>query len=324
MLHLLVGITRRGPAVLASGCAIGLLLPSSAEAARPLLPMMVFIFVLGTLLRIDNREVVIAVKNLKVSVIFPLLMVAACPYLFGMGAYAISGNQELSLAIAVAVAAPPASGNVAVARMLGLDPSMSLVVVLCSMVLIPVTAPAVLHVFGNGLLLLIDPWELAARLALLIGGAEGVAILIRHFSHDIVARHGLAIDGIVVLALFIFSIGTMAGLQSTILEKPVGVAAMIAVAYGVNFVLQLMFGGLYPGSLMSKFTMALNGGNRNVGLLWSALGVTVSPTMALYFACCQLPIHTMPKILQFFLPKIERYCKTRGGMRVSEPGGQRD
>ncbi|MFW9079924.1 hypothetical protein ACOI9X_11655 [Pseudomonas sp. P2757] len=298
--------------MLASGCAIGLVIPDLAALARPLLPVMVFIFVLGTLLRINNAEVIKAAKNLKISLIFPALMVVACPYFFGMLSLYISGNQELSLAIAIAVAAPPASGNAAVARMLGLDPSMSLVTALCSMAIIPITAPLILHVFADGLSLSIDPVDLAIRLAILIGGAEGAAILIRRFSQSFVATHGLAIDGIVVIALFLFAIGTMAGMQSIILQTPSLAISMILIAYGVNVCMQLLMGCLYPGSLVSRFTMALNGGNRNVGLLWSALGVSLSPTMALYFACSQLPIHTMPKILQFVLPRIEGLFKKPG------------
>lgn len=295
--------------MLASGCAIGLAIPYLAELTRPLLPVMVFIFVLGTLLRINNAEVISAAKNLKVSLIFPALMVVACPYLFGMVALYLTDNQELSLAIAIAVAAPPASGNAAVARMLGLDPSMSLVTALCSMAIIPITAPLILHLFADGLSLAIDPVDLAIRLAILIGGAEGVALLIRRFSQNFVASHGLAIDGVVVIALFLFATGTMAGMQTLILDEPARALSMIALAYGVNFFMQMLIGGLYPGTLVAKFTMALNGGNRNVGLLWSALGVSLSPTMALYFACCQLPIHTMPKILQVVLPRLENLLK---------------
>jgi BASS family bile acid:Na+ symporter len=309
MHRILPEITRRGPTVLASGCAIGLAIPHLADLARPLLPVMVFIFVLGTLLRINNAEVMRTARNVKISLIFPALMVVVCPYIFGMVSLYLSGNQELSLAIAIAVAAPPASGNAAVARMLGLDPSMSLVTALCSMAIIPITAPLILHVFADGLSLSIDPIDLAIRLAILIGGAEGGAILIRRFSQAFVATHGLAIDGVVVIALFLFAVGTMAGMQLIILDKPSLAISMIAIAYSINFFLQLIMGCLYPGSLTSKFTMALNGGNRNVGLLWSALGVSLSPTMALFFACCQLPIHTMPKILQFVLPKIESFLR---------------
>lgn len=285
MRRILPAITRRGPTVLAAGCAIGLIIPSLAELARPLLGVMVFMFVLGTLLRVDNDQVIKAARDFKVSLIFPLLMVVACPYVVGMLVLQVSGDPQLSLAVAISVAAPPASGNAAVARMLGLDPSMSLVTALCSMLIIPITAPLILHIFAVDRSVSMDPVDLAWRLVVLIGGAEGVAMLIRRLSRRFVAEHGVAIEGAVVIALFVFAVGTMAGMQQMIIAQPYMAMSMVAVAYGINFFLQGLIALMYPGAFMAKFTMALNGGNRNVGLLWAALGISVSPTMALYFAC---------------------------------------
>ena len=50
-------LTRNGPSVLAAGVFLGLLVPALAEAARPLMPVTVFIFVLGTLLRVEPATV---------------------------------------------------------------------------------------------------------------------------------------------------------------------------------------------------------------------------------------------------------------------------
>lgn len=306
MLGFLLWITQRGPTVLALGCVIGLLFPAVAAGVRPMLPVLVFLFILGTLLRVDNHQILLLAKNVKVSVVFPLLLVLVAPYVFGLFVYSLGADQELALAVAVTLAAPPASGNAAIARMLGLDDAMSLVIGLCSMALVPITAPLVVQNFGEGLGLVIDPWHLGLTLAVMIGGAEGVALLIRRYATMLVSHCGREIDGVVVLALFVFSIATMDGLQSKVIEDPLLAVVMIGVAYGVNVGAQLVFGGFCPGHLTVKLTLALSGGNRNVGLLWSALGATLSPTMALYFACCQLPIHTMPRILQFCLPRIKR------------------
>ncbi|MBF7144313.1 MULTISPECIES: hypothetical protein [Pseudomonas] len=304
-------INRRGPTVLALGCVLGLAAPYIAETFRPLMPAMVFIFILGTFLRIDNSEVLNAIKNIKVSIILPAILVFITPYIFGIGIYGFTENQELSLAIAIAAAAPPASGNAAVARMLGLSPSISVVISLCSMAITPITAPFILYIFGDSLPLSINPLDLATSLLLLICSAEGLAVLIRRFSHDLVSNHGTAIDGIVVTALFIFAIGTMAGMQKIIMADPKNAFTLIAIAYGINLTSQIITGYLYPGPLTLKMTVALNAGNRNIGLMWSALGTSLPPTMILYFACCQLPIHTMPKILQFALPRIRHIYRSK-------------
>lgn len=298
-------ITKNGPSVLALGAVVGLLVPVLTEWARPLMPVTVFIFVLGTLLRIDNQQVLLAARDVKVSIVFPFFMVVICPYVVGTFCLFVNVEQELSLAIALAVAAPPASGNAAVARMLGLDPSMSLVATLCSMMIMPMTAPVIMNYFGDGLGLTIDPFELAFRLALLIGGAEGIALLIRRVASKQLKNYGVAIDGVVVVSLFVFACGTMRGMQSIIIETPGMALTLVCAAYVVNIFLQVVCFCFYPGDVTARFTMALTGGNRNVGLLWSALGITVSPCMALFFACSQLPIHTMPKILQYLIPAIK-------------------
>jgi len=305
MLKFLYWITKKGPTVLALGCCIGIFLPSIAAYLRPMMPAMVFVFVLGTLLRIDNKKIIEASKNIHISIIFPIIFVVACPYFLGWITKLLSGNDELALAVALAVAAPPASGNSAVARMLNLDPSVALVSTLCSMIMIPVTAPLILYIYKGTLDIDINPSDLALRLAILIGSAEGAALLIRKFAFKFVSQHGIAIDGIVISALFVFAVGTMAGMQELILNNPYQVFLTILLVYAINFVMQVGCGVIFPGSLQLKATIGLTAGNRNVGLLWSVLGMSISPTILLVFACSQLPIHTMPKILQYVLPKLK-------------------
>ena len=39
--------------------------------------------------------------------------------------------------------------------------------------------------------------------------------------------------------------------------------------------------------------------------MWAALGLAATPTMALVFACAQLPIYTLPRVVQHLLPRLE-------------------
>ncbi len=110
MLHFFVVVTRHGPAVLASGCILGLMFPSVSSLLRPAMPFYVFVFMLGTLLRVDNEALVIVARKVKLSVVFPLLMIVVAPCVFGVAAFLLSGNEELSLAIAVSLAAPQRVG----------------------------------------------------------------------------------------------------------------------------------------------------------------------------------------------------------------------
>ena len=55
---------------------------------------------------------------------------------------------------------------------------------------------------------------LAWRLALLIGSAEGVALLVRRFAGSRLDRYATPIDATVVVALLVFALGTMAGISN--------------------------------------------------------------------------------------------------------------
>ena len=57
MRALIAALVRRGPTVLACGVGLGLLVPALADLARPLMPVTVFLFVLGTLLRVEPSAV---------------------------------------------------------------------------------------------------------------------------------------------------------------------------------------------------------------------------------------------------------------------------
>ncbi|MCG7600072.1 hypothetical protein MHM84_09750 [Halomonas sp. McH1-25] len=304
MRDFLMWITKKGPTVLAFGCISGLMVPSLADFLRPAMPVMVFIFVVGTLLRVDNSAIFRSVKNLQVSVIFPLIFIVACPYIIGIFTNFVTENRELALAIALATACPPSSGNSAVARMLGLDPTTALVATLCSMAMVPITGPLILHIFANDLGVSIDPYELAIRLTVLLVASELTVILIRKIYPHLVHDHGLAIDGVVVIALFVFACGTMSGMQNMIVENPLLAIGVIAFVYGVNFFMMITCGALYIGDRNARATIGLTAGNRNVGLLWSMLGLSISPTITFVFALSQLPIYTMPKILQYLLPRL--------------------
>lgn len=304
MYAFLLWVTKKGPTVLAFGCISGLMIPSLADWLRPAMPAMVFIFVLGTLLRVDNSAIIKSARNFQVSLIFPLIFVLACPYVIGIFTQTVTNNSELALAIALATACPPSSGNSAVARMLGLDPTTSLVATLCSMAIVPLTGPLILHIFGEGLGISINPYELALRLTALLVAAEAAAILIRKLYPLLLSDHGLAIDGVVIIALFIFACGTMSGIQAMIIKTPGLAFAIIMFVYGVNIFMQIICATLYVGDRYTKATIGLTAGNRNVGLLWSMLGLSLSPTITFVFALSQLPIYTMPKILQYVLPRL--------------------
>ena len=84
--------------------------------------------------------------------------------------------------------------------------------------------------------------------------------------------------------------GTAADVQATTL--------CFALAFGFNITLEAGGAVLLPGDLAQRLTVGLILGNRNVGLVWSALGADASPRMALYLAATQLPIYILPRLIE--------------------------
>jgi BASS family bile acid:Na+ symporter len=204
--------------------------------------------------------------------------------------------------LVLSVCAPPSSGTAAVARMLGLDATIPLAVTLLSMALAPVTVPLIAAGFAG---LALDPLALAARLALLVGGAGALALLLRHQAGAQLAQHSRTIDALVLASLLLFAIATMAGVRAQIEAQPIATVTCVGLAFACNLALQVLGALLTPGSLAERLTTGLVLGNRNVGLVWSAMGAAVSPTTALFFAATQFPIYMTPRLIELLVRREE-------------------
>jgi hypothetical protein len=128
------------------GVLLGLAFPALAEAA---MPMTIFLTVLGTLLRVDNQAVVAALRRPSLSVLLPAVVMVGCPLVIGVAVHALNLGPDIALAVVLAVSAPPSSSTAAVARMLGLDGAVLLVMTVLSMVLAPITVPLLAGWFGG-------------------------------------------------------------------------------------------------------------------------------------------------------------------------------
>ena len=207
-------------------------------------------------------------------------------------------RAELIVALVLSVCAPPSSGTAAVARMLGFDAAIPLAVTLLSMVVAPITVPLIATGFAG---LTLDPMALAARLALLVGGAGAAALLLRHQAGARLVQHSRIIDASVLAALLLFAIATMTGVRAQIEAQPAAALICVCLAFACNLALQVLGALLIPGTLAERLTTGLVLGNRNVGLVWSAMGTAVSPMTALFFAATQFPIYMTPRLIEIIV-----------------------
>lgn len=299
----LAGRMPRGPTLLIIGVLAGLAFPALADVIRPLMAATIFVLVLGTFLRVDGEAFRQALRRPLVSLLLPALAMLVCPLVVGFAAQAAGCRPELTIALVLSVCAPPSSGTAAVARMLRLDATIPLAVTLSSMALAPITVPLIAAWFAG---LTLDPLALAARLAALVCGAGGTALLLRRYVGARVVQHSRAIDAAVLAALLLFAVSTMAGVRAQIEAQPAAALTCVGLAFACNLGLQGIGALLMPGGLAERLSTGLTLGNRNVGLVWSAMGTAISPMTVLFFAATQFPIYMTPRLIEMLVRRMRK------------------
>ena len=143
MIRLLGFLTRHAPKILAIGVFAGLAFPQLASLSRPLLTPTVWFLLVLTALRIDWAEIVVhARRPVVVGGVLVWLLIAA-PALMALSVFSTGVPPGLAAALVLMAAAPPIMSSPALALMIGLDASLSLVVMVAATLLTPLVLPVV-------------------------------------------------------------------------------------------------------------------------------------------------------------------------------------
>jgi BASS family bile acid:Na+ symporter len=304
LLNGLALIGRYGTQGFALSIFLGLALPQLAEAARPLLAVTIFVFVMITFARVDATA-------LKALLRRPAPLALASAWLLFAPAAVVTlvltivGRQNLDpglvLGLAVLGAAPPIMSAPAVAMLLGLAPTLIMSAVLVTTTLAPLTSP-LLAEFIAGAAVPLDLGILIRRLVMLIGGAVLAAVALRFLMGESRMRARKAeLDGVGVVMYFLFAIAAMDGVLAAMVDDPARVARFLGVAFALSL------GGflgsmalLRPIARADRFVLGYATGQRNMGLLIAALGAATPDTTFLFFALAQFPIYLMPQLIKPF------------------------
>lgn len=305
----LTALGRIATRALPVGVLIGLVFPDLAAATRPFFAPAIFAMLTLALVRIDiGRAVAWAKRPLPILAIGLWLMLI-CPLgvALAVGAAGTAIDPSLAAAIVLYAASPPILSSVGLALLLRLDSALSVVVLLTTTLVSPLTVPP-LVLWLAGVDLPIGALALTGRLALFVGAAGLVAFAIRKgLGPRRLTEWGTGIDGVMVIFLLLFACSIMDGVTDLILAEPGRIGATIALAFALNIGLQIVGAPLAllwhptPGT-----TVAMMTGNKNMGLLIASLGGAVDPTIFLFFALVQLPIYILPAALE---PAYRRLAK---------------
>ena len=296
---LLEASARQGRPLLAIAIFGGLLIPPLAHALRRVILPEVLALTTLVLLRIDIPAAFAHLRRpgrLALIIGFHLLI---CPLIAFAVVRALPLDHGIAAGVVVFATGCGALSAPAFARLVGLDPELSLLMTLGTTFLVPLTAPPIVFAL-TGIDLAIGPAAFMLRLALTIGLPLLVALgLRRAIGAGRLGEIGGAVDGGVVWLLVLYGFGVMDGLAARLGADPLWVVAAALAAFLADFGLNLITAvAFFPLGRAGAASVGLVSGNRNMALYLAVLPAGADPRLGLFFALCQFPLYLSPFLLR--------------------------
>ncbi len=290
---------RHGTTLLALGIFGGLLVPPLAHVFHWFISTNVVILMTLVLLRVD---VAAALRRLRQPVLLAAItavQLLVAPLVAALVVRVLPLDAGVRAGVVVFATGCGATSGAAFARLVGLDPELTLLGTLTTTLLLPLSAPPLALALG-GVGLHLGLYAFALRLAFVVLLPLVLSLLLRWgLGPERLAPLGPAVDGAVVWVLVFYGFAVMDGLTARLLADPLWVAqaavAAFAAAFGLNLLTTLVF--LVAG-LREAASAGLMSGNRNMALYLAVLPAAADPRLALFFALCQFPLFLSPFLLR--------------------------
>lgn len=289
---------RNGTVVLFLGAFAGLGIPFLAEAARPLMPLAVFVFTLGAFLKVDLAAFREEIRRPGETVIMLAWVMAGVPLAAVALVALLKPPPGIAQGLILIMLAPPVGSAAALAAMLGLRASLALVLTVAATVASPLAMPPLAD-WLTGARLAIEPVAMTLRLLAIVGGALAAAWALRRCAGRFVEENPSAMTGIAVIGLVTVAVGAMHGLRPVVEAAPLTCLAVLVAALAANGGLQALGALLFaPLGHERALTVGLVSGNRNVTLVWAAAGTSLAahPEVELFLAASVVAIFTLPLV----------------------------
>ncbi|MDT3687206.1 MAG: Na+-dependent transporter [Pseudorhodoplanes sp.] len=299
---ILAWLGRQGTRAVAVSVFAGIALPPLAALFKPVFAEALVVLLALAFLRVDPaalrghfvRPGPVIAASIWTLVAVPL-MAGLILRLLGVESF----SQALFAALVLQAAAPPVISSPALAALMGLDAALSLATLIVATTATPITAPVFAALF-LGPSMEISPLGLGLKLFGMLGGAAVAAWLVRRIKgQDWVERQQQKIDGLSVIALFVFAVALMDGVAANIISRPLTVLALLALAFVLALgLIALTYAVMIRVGRSPALALGFAVGSRNMGLMLAAAGTAVPDLMWLYFALAQFPIYLLPQLLK--------------------------
>jgi len=295
----LAWLGRQGTRAVALSVFAGLALPWLAALFKPAFTPSVFVLLTLAFLRVDPGALRRRLRRPALILAATAWMVVATPLACGFPLDALGLDRGLLVALVFQAAAPPVVATSSLAALMGLDAALALAVLTAGAVATPATAAAFAALF-LGAAMDLSPISLGLRLFAMLAGAAAIAALLRRAAGQAwVERQTERIDGLSVIALFVFAVAVMDGVVAQTVARPTLVLGLLGLAFATSLVLgsitALVF---WRAGREAALTLALCAGLRNLGVMVAATGGRVPEVTWLYIAMAQFPVYLLPHALK--------------------------
>jgi len=305
-------VGRHGTLVAAASIFVGLSVPGFAAICKPYLGEAIVVMLTLAFLRVDPNQLLRHFTRPGLIAAATAWAMLAVPVALGLAFMAFGFNQRmpgLYFMLVLQMSAPGLMSSPALAALLGLDVALTLASLIVSTAITPLTATLFTHVFlGTALP---SPLGFGAKLFLIISGCALAGAVIRFLTgRSFIETQHERIDGLSVLAMFMFAVAAMDGVAEHFRADPLLVVELTALAFalalGMIALTALVF--LRVGRARA-FAIGLIAGNRNIGLMLAATGFAVPDIAWLYFAVAQFPIYLLPHLLRPLVKRLQQSAK---------------
>src|SRR5512143_3140083 len=292
---------RHGTLLAAASIFIGLFVAPLSAAFKPYLGEAIILMLTLAFLRVNPEDLwahwtrpgLIAAATVWVMLVVPLGLGAAF-VLIGLDRLA----PGLYFMLVLQMSAPGLMSSPALAALLGLDVALTLASLIVSTAITPLTASLFTHIYlGTALA---SPLGFGLKLFLIIAGCALAGAVIRRVTgRNFIEAQRERIDGLSVLAMFMFAVAAMDGVTEHFRANPLLVIALTALAFVLALAMMAITAMVFLRAGRARaFAIGLIAGNRNIGLMLAATGFVVPDIAWLYFALAQFPIYLLPHLLK--------------------------
>jgi predicted Na+-dependent transporter len=298
----LTWIGAQGTRAVAALVLFGIAVPPLGELLKPFVTEAIFLLLCISFMRVDIGELRDHLRRPGIVLAATAWTTLAVPSLIGLIFHAgglDARSPDVFLALMLQAVASPMMAAPSLAALMGLDATLVLVTLVTSTALVPFTAPLFAAMFfGSGLTL--SPSALGLKLAAILMGSLIVAAAIRWLAGaSAIQRHKLPIDGANILILLVFVVAVMGNVASSLLENPIQMIGLGALAFAIFFLLVGVTALIFRGIGRERaLAIGLMVSQRNMGLMVAATDGLLPGTTWLYFALSQFPIYLSPQLLK--------------------------